>query len=1045
MADRAAWSGAPAPVLSVSGCRRVRAERRQGGAPDGRGDAAGEGMSSVPVVTPADLPAMRAAARARPRRWLRTVAFAGLCAYSVERWGRAVGPSVAGGVCTAWRHSRSASPSSSRSPDASPRASAITAGCGGALTGAVLTVAMIVAALAIAGLRVAWIWHVRIAVSIRAIGHGLNAMGTILVPYLGHAYPVRLVVTLGAAVLLLDAGAALAFAGNPNGELGDGRRAAAALPLVALAIVPSTLVPARAPAIQGLILFGLLALFVWGERVVVGRRGAALGLACAAGLVGLIGVPALSSSRPWVNYQAWGDLSTGGAGLRASTGTRPTARSAGLSMAGSCSPSVRRPATTGRRRTSPCSTARPGSRGRSPAERVRVACSRSPTSCSPLQRSRRRRRPVALAECRRGPALQPHGSGEDREHEYVRRDRRLRGHAATAARRRRGRELRARDLEGVPSARPRRHLLGDDLLADALRRPAAERQRAGLSVGRPRLRPVAHPARAGGARAPSSRSPGSISHSAACGRPRSNSSPYASGGHPRAPPGRRSRATPYAFVRAVQHYLDDGRYLYDQRPADRALSAARLPVPLAGRLLPAVLRRDGDAAADGRRAGARRGRLHPGQPRRQAPPVDGERHRRPRLGRGVVPDLRLGALRPDPVDRTRPARLRPLRRAPPGAINNAPFDVGHSAQPITRERAATTTTSPHRHSPPAPAAARIGGGSGGGGWGWIAGGIAARAAARRRPVDPHPPRLRSTGCGELERALARTGRPLPGGATLASLEHALPRLARRRRLRARAAPGALRAARPAPPTSSGRRAVRAELAAGLGLAGRLRALWALPPRPRRGRGAASPDPALVAEPRTPRDLHDGRGNRRRLRPVPARNRAPRRGAQPSGGDPARPRARSRADKTSIREALGRALFGAQRYEQAAAEFQAVVDRAPTNDFALFCLGRSLQLLGRHAEARRPLALAACLQPGRRDYREYRDRARARAAQAPARLTRAPVRRSEAQAAPSSPRAPTARRRPGARLNAQLSRPDRPGAVPKVGARPLFLLRRRRRT
>jgi Flp pilus assembly protein TadD len=62
------------------------------------------------------------------------------------------------------------------------------------------------------------------------------------------------------------------------------------------------------------------------------------------------------------------------------------------------------------------------------------------------------------------------------------------------------------------------------------------------------------------------------------------------------------------------------------------------------------------------------------------------------------------------------------------------------------------------------------------------------------------------------------------------------------------------------------------------------------------------------------------------------------------------------DKTSIREALGRALFGAQRYEQAAAEFQAVVDRAPTNDFALFCLGRSLQLLGRHAEARRPLAL-----------------------------------------------------------------------------------------
>jgi Flp pilus assembly protein TadD len=85
------------------------------------------------------------------------------------------------------------------------------------------------------------------------------------------------------------------------------------------------------------------------------------------------------------------------------------------------------------------------------------------------------------------------------------------------------------------------------------------------------------------------------------------------------------------------------------------------------------------------------------------------------------------------------------------------------------------------------------------------------------------------------------------------------------------------------------------------------------------------------------------------------------------------------DKTSIREALGRALFRSQHYEQAAAEFEAVIARAPTNDFALFCLGRCLQMLGRHAEARKPLALAATLQPTRRDYRLYRDRARAAAA------------------------------------------------------------------
>ena len=82
------------------------------------------------------------------------------------------------------------------------------------------------------------------------------------------------------------------------------------------------------------------------------------------------------------------------------------------------------------------------------------------------------------------------------------------------------------------------------------------------------------------------------------------------------------------------------------------------------------------------------------------------------------------------------------------------------------------------------------------------------------------------------------------------------------------------------------------------------------------------------------------------------------------------------NKTSIREALGRALFHTGRYEAAATEFEAVVERAPTNDFALFCLGRSLQQLGRHTEARRPLTLAAWMRPERADYRLYRDRSAA---------------------------------------------------------------------
>jgi TolA-binding protein len=88
------------------------------------------------------------------------------------------------------------------------------------------------------------------------------------------------------------------------------------------------------------------------------------------------------------------------------------------------------------------------------------------------------------------------------------------------------------------------------------------------------------------------------------------------------------------------------------------------------------------------------------------------------------------------------------------------------------------------------------------------------------------------------------------------------------------------------------------------------------------------------------------------------------------------RARDREPaKASIREALGRALFRAQRYESAAAEFEAVATNTPTNDYALFCLGRSMQQLGRHREACQPLALACSLRPERADYRLYRDRAR----------------------------------------------------------------------
>jgi Flp pilus assembly protein TadD len=84
-------------------------------------------------------------------------------------------------------------------------------------------------------------------------------------------------------------------------------------------------------------------------------------------------------------------------------------------------------------------------------------------------------------------------------------------------------------------------------------------------------------------------------------------------------------------------------------------------------------------------------------------------------------------------------------------------------------------------------------------------------------------------------------------------------------------------------------------------------------------------------------------------------------------------AASRApEKSSVREALGRAYFRCGRFAAAAEEFEAVLDTHQVNDFAHFCLGRALAKTGERERARHHLALAANLRPERRDYRFYRD-------------------------------------------------------------------------
>lgn len=70
---------------------------------------------------------------------------------------------------------------------------------------------------------------------------------------------------------------------------------------------------------------------------------------------------------------------------------------------------------------------------------------------------------------------------------------------------------------------------------------------------------------------------------------------------------------------------------------------------------------------------------------------------------------------------------------------------------------------------------------------------------------------------------------------------------------------------------------------------------------------------------------------------------------------------------SVVEGLGRALFDAKRYEQAAKVLGDLVEVSPDNDYAHFALGLSLWRLQRFIPARDHLAMAFVMNPQRSEY------------------------------------------------------------------------------
>ena len=73
------------------------------------------------------------------------------------------------------------------------------------------------------------------------------------------------------------------------------------------------------------------------------------------------------------------------------------------------------------------------------------------------------------------------------------------------------------------------------------------------------------------------------------------------------------------------------------------------------------------------------------------------------------------------------------------------------------------------------------------------------------------------------------------------------------------------------------------------------------------------------------------------------------------------------DKASIREALGIAYFRLHRWADAEAEFRAMLEISPTDDYGHYALGRALEKQGRAAEANGHYKLASSMKPADRQY------------------------------------------------------------------------------
>ncbi|MBB4663397.1 transglutaminase domain-containing protein [Conexibacter arvalis] len=141
---------------------------------------------------------------------------------------------------------------------------------------------------------------------------GIDALPQVLVPYSRAAIWPRIAILLGGA-LLLALGCVLALSPGRHGTPFRGRapfggglrlRLAAAVPLTTAAVLPTAIMEPAAPVEEGLLLFALLAGFLWLERLPRVQLPGALALVVVAALAGALATGPLDRDEPWVDVQA---------------------------------------------------------------------------------------------------------------------------------------------------------------------------------------------------------------------------------------------------------------------------------------------------------------------------------------------------------------------------------------------------------------------------------------------------------------------------------------------------------------------------------------------------------------------------------------------------------------------------------------------------------------------------------------------------------------------------------------------------------------------